>query len=187
MTNKIIIGLSGRIASGKETAGKWLMKKTRADKVRFSDPLRQTLDLFSIPQSRENMQSLSTFLRQTYDEECIAKAIFKITMQSPSPVSIIDGVRRMADIKTFCDLDNFYLIFINTEQKIRYERMVARGENPGETEMTYDDFLQKDDAESEQQIEGLKKDANFIIDNNGSLDELEKQLEDVLEKIKKEG
>ena len=187
MSNKIIIGLAGRIASGKETAGKWLMEKTKADKARFSDPLRQTLDLFGISQSRENLQSLSTFLRQTYDEECIAKAIFKITTQSPNPVSIIDGVRRMADIKTFCGLDNFYLIFIDTEQKIRYERMVARGENPGEAEMPFEKFEKKDNAETEQQIEGLKKDANFVINNNGSLENLYKQLEEIFEKIKKRG
>lgn len=185
MKNKKIIGLAGRIASGKETAGRYLIKKTKADKVRFSDPLRQTLDLFGVPQSRENMQALSTFLRQTYDEEAIAKAIFKLATTSPAPVSIIDGVRRFADIKIFADLDNFYLIYIDTKQKTRYERMVARKENPGEAEMAFAEFQKKDNAESEQQIEGLKKDADFVIDNNGNLEELYKQLEEILKKVKK--
>lgn len=181
--NKVIIGLAGKIASGKETVGKYLIEKSGAKKIRFSDPLRQILDILDLPDSRQNMQTLSTVVRQNFDENILAKAMMKLVSRLESNLVIIDGVRRKTDIENFRQLKNFFLIYIDTTQEKRYERCVKRNENPGDSEMPREDFNKKDNAEAEEQIESLKKEANFVMDNNGTFENLYQQIENVLQKI----
>jgi dephospho-CoA kinase len=183
MTEKIIIGLAGKIASGKETVGKYLIEKSGAKKIRFSDPLRQILDMLDLPDSRQNMQTLSTIVRQNFDENILAKAMMKLVSRLDSNIIIIDGVRRETDIENFRQLKNFFLIYIDASGEKRYERCVKRNENPGDSEMTREEFNKKDDAEAEEQIESLKKEANFVVDNNGSFEDLYRQIENILSKI----
>ncbi|MDD5043486.1 MAG: hypothetical protein PHD51_02325 [Patescibacteria group bacterium] len=185
-SNNIIIGLAGKIACGKETVGKYILQKNPAGtKIKFSDPLRQALDIFNIPKTRENLQDVSTILRGKFGEEILAEAMYKLTTNSPAPLVIVDGVRRLADIKKLKELNNFYLIYIKTDAAKRYKRYITRGENVGEAEMTYEQFKNRDGAETEEQIESLEKEADFIIDNDDDFDDLYKQIDKILEKIKK--
>lgn len=183
LNQKIIIGLAGKIACGKETVGKYLMKNYKAEKVRFSDPLRQILGIIDIPDSRENMQKLSTLLRQNFDENILANAIVKLISHLKSNLIILDGVRRLADIANLKNLKNFFLIYTDADARKRYERCVKRNENPGDSEMTREEFNERDRAEAETQIESLKSKANFVIENNGTFEELYEQIENILRKI----
>ena len=96
---KIILGLVGPIASGKDTVKKYLEKKYGATGCRFSSILRDILERIDLPNSRENMQELSTILRQKFGEDILAKAIASDAIKLKSNIVIVDGVRRMADIK----------------------------------------------------------------------------------------
>lgn len=185
MEGKIIIGLAGKMASGKETVSKYFSDKYGAKKIRFSDPLRQILDILDLPDSRQNLQTLSTAVRQNFGEDILTKATLKLVSQLNSNLIVIDGVRRAADIKNFRELKNFFLIYVDTSQEKRYERSVARNENPSDREMTHEEFDKKDDAEPEIQIESLKKEADFLIDNNGTLEETYSQIENIFKKIGK--
>jgi len=183
MEKKTIIGLAGKIASGKETVGKYLIKKFGAKKIRFSDPLRKILGILNLPDSRQNLQTLSTIIRQNFGENILAKSVMRTVARSKNNLIIIDGVRRASDIDDFKKNKNFYLIYIEASQENRYKRCVKRNENPGDDKMTFDDFNKKDNAESEMQIESLKKKANFTIDNNQSFESLYRQIENILRKI----
>lgn len=182
--HKVFIGLAGKLASGKGRVSGHLIEKYDADRIRSSDPLRQTLDLFGVPQSRDNLSSLSTFLRATYGEDTIAKAMGNMLSKSPKNVAIFDGMRRMVDMQHFRTFDNFTLIYVDASADVRYDRYIKRNENPGDAEMTREDFDKRDAAEPEQEIEGLKEHADFVIDNNiNSIEHLDLQIDEVLKKI----
>ena len=83
---KIIIGLVGQIASGKGTATKYLEEKYGAGTHRFSTMLRDVLKRLYLETSRENMQSLSTFLRKQFGEDALARVIAKEVADDPKPV-----------------------------------------------------------------------------------------------------
>ncbi|MBI2644722.1 hypothetical protein HYW94_00910 [Candidatus Uhrbacteria bacterium] len=185
MHKKIIIGIAGRMGCGKGMAGAYLAKKYGAQRFRSSTPLRASLDIFSIPQSRETMQKLSTFLRSAYGENIIAHAVGGLIEKSTAEICIFDGVRRKIDAEIFRARDNFFLLFIETDEKIRYDRYVKRDENPGDAGMPYDEFLKRSNAEPEQEIDLLKERADFVVENNGSVEEFEQKIEEVMQKIKK--
>ena len=182
---KIILGLVGPIASGKDTVKKYLEKKYGATGCRFSSILRDILERIDLPNSRENMQGLSTILRQKFGEDILAKAIASDAIKLKSNIVVVDGVRRMADIKFLKNATGFALVAVNARPKIRYERLVKRGENAGDTKKTFKQFLKDHQYETELDVPMLMKKAKYKLDNDGSLADLCRQIDKLIQSIKK--
>lgn len=182
--NKVILGLVGELAAGKGTIVDYLKKNHSAVSFRFSDPLRKTLDLYDLKISRDNMQNLSTILRGNFGENLLARAMTKQAKESPKDLIVVDGVRRFTDIENFTELSEFNLVYITAEAKTRYDRYIKRNENIGDDSLSFEDFNTKDQAEADKQVPEVGKQAKFKIDNNGTLDQLYEQVEDILNKIR---
>ncbi len=181
--DKVIIGVAGRMASGKGTVAKHVLQHyPSAKRFRSSDALRMMLDLYQVPQTRENLHLLSTFLRQTYGEDTIARGLVRAIKQSDAPIAVFDGIRREVDIQSFRQFPSFYFIYVDVDARVRYERYISRNENVGDAELSYEEFIERDNAEPEQQVEQLRAYADLIIDNNGTAQAFEDQLSILLEK-----
>jgi dephospho-CoA kinase len=181
--SKVIIGLVGELAAGKGTVAAYLKKKYQAMSFGFSDPLRQTLDLYDITKTRENAQQLSTVLRQTFGENILATAMAKRVREATADLIIVDGVRRFTDIKNLQPMLNFNLIYIKTDPEIRYQRYTKRNQFVGDDTMTFEEFEAKDGAEADRQVPKVGKKAKYTIDNNDTLEQLHRQIEEILKKI----
>jgi dephospho-CoA kinase len=90
---KIIIGLAGEIASGKDVTKKYLEINYGASCHRFSTILRDILNRLYLPIKRENMQDISTFLRQRFGEDLLAKIITEDVKNDPHEIVVVDGIR----------------------------------------------------------------------------------------------
>ena len=180
---KIILGLVGELAAGKGTIVNYLKKKHSAVSFRYSDSLRENLELYGLEISRENMQNLSTLLRKNFGENILAKGMVKKVNNSKNNIIVIDGVRRHTDIENLGDVEGFNLIYITADQKIRYERYIERNENVGDGEMDFEQFQEKEEAETEQQIPEIGAEAKYKINNNGNLEGLHQQIENILKEI----
>lgn len=183
MSKKVIIGLTGQIACGKGVIKKFLIEKYNASDYRFSTILRDILIRLNIEQSRENIMKVSTFLRQTFGEDILAKVMANDVKKDETNFIVIDGIRRLADIKYLKDVPGFFLVSVEASEDIRYDRVVKRNENPGDDKKTFEEFLQDDIAETEEQIPETMKNANLKIDNNGTWDELWEQIHQLVKKI----
>ncbi|HDQ22735.1 MAG TPA: hypothetical protein ENN28_02045 [Candidatus Uhrbacteria bacterium] len=181
--NKIIIGLVGPIAAGKGTVCEYLKEKHQAQTLRFSTMLRDVLDRFYIEQNRENMQNLSSVLRQTFGEDLMAKTMANDAKNSETKIVVLDGVRRQADIKYLQELPNFYLVEINAKQKIRYQRLIKRSENIDDRKKTFDQFQNDELQEPELQIKKVAQTAKFHLNNDGPKENLYSQLEKILKQL----
>lgn len=182
-TPRVLIGITGRLASGKGRMTAEILKRSNAEYVKFSDSLRYVLDVYTIPQSRDNIDALSTFLRKTYGEDVLARAVEKKALSSENEIVIIDGVRRKVDFERLGKHPHFSLVYIDANPKIRYERSKNRNENVGDADLTYEEFLKDDSGEPQQQIESLKNVAHYVIDNNGTVEEFDRQIDEVLKKM----
>jgi dephospho-CoA kinase len=180
MNKKIILGLAGELAAGKGTAAKYLEKKYKASSHRFSTMLRDILDRLYLEQNRENMQILSTILRQNFGEDTLAKVISRDVSRDDNPVIAIDGVRRLADIKYLRELPEFKLVYIETSAENRFKRIKKRGENTDDKNKTFEEFIKDHKGEAELQIRGLKNHADYVVDNNGGVDELYEQIDKII-------
>lgn len=178
--SKIIVGLVGEIASGKGTVVKYLADKHGASTHRFSTIIRDVLDRLYIEHSRETLQQTSSMLRNTYGENILAKVMDEDTKNDKNNVVVIDGIRRVADIEFLKENPNFKLVFVDVSLEKRYERIIKRQENADDKNKTFEEFKLDAQREAELTIAELKNIADVVLDNNGTLQELENQIEELL-------
>jgi dephospho-CoA kinase len=180
---KIILGFAGELACGKGTATKYITEKHNGGAHKFSNMLRDVAHRMHLEESRENIQKISTFFRQNFGEDIMSRVIYKDVVADSHSIIAVDGVRRLMDIKYLTTLPGFKLIYIEANIERRYERIIKRGENSDDLSKTFEGFKEDHLKETESQIKDLKKKADFVLDNNGTLEDLYKQIEDVLNKL----
>jgi len=183
MTDKIIIGLVGEIASGKDTVVEYLIKKYQATAHKFSTPLRDVLKRLYLDVSRENMQEVSRILREKFGQNLLAKVITEDVRNDSNKIVVVNGIRRFADIQYLKDLPEFKLVHINTDARICYERLIKRRENVDDTNKTFEQFQRDHEAETEKEIAEVAKSASYSINNNGTLEELYQQIDGIVNKL----
>ena len=180
--SKLILGLTGPIASGKGTIKKHLVEKYKADDCRFSSILRDVLTRTAVPISRENLQKVSTALRQTFGEDTLAKAIAADASTLKADIVVVDGVRRLADIKYLSQIPGFILVKVDADPKIRHNRVITRNENAGDAEKTFDHFLKDHESEADRDVPTVMSQAKESIENDSSLENLFAQVDVIVKK-----
>ena len=181
---KLILGFVGPLASGKDACKKYLEEKYGASSHRFSTMLRDILKRIYIPASRQNIQDISLDLRTRFGSDIMARVIAEDVKNDDNEFIVVDGVRRMDDIINLKNVEGFYLIGINASEEIRYERMKLRNENIGDDKKTFAQFREDGQREAELEIPLVMSNASFTINNDGSFDDLYKQVNEIITKIK---
>lgn len=179
---KIILGLCGKISSGKGTIAEYAQKKYNASTHRFSTMLRDVLNRLYLDISRNNMQTLSTILRTNFSEDIMAKVMALDAKKDENQIIIIDGVRRMADIKYLKEIEGFYLVSVDADAKIRYDRLSKRSENIDDFGKSFEEFLKDEEQEAELEIPKAMAEAQIKINNNNNFEDLYKQIDKIIEK-----
>ncbi len=185
---KIIrLGIISKIKGGKGTAVKYLQDRYAAESVRYSTPLREMLDCLHIPHDRDFMQELSTYVRRKHGETIIGAEIIRRVNRLKSVDQVIEGIRRLADMEGLVPDPYFRSLYVWASPETRYARQLAFPENPGDATMTWEEFLERDNAESEKDIELIGERANYRIDNDGiTKDEYHARLEAIRARMREQ-
>ncbi|MBU0646899.1 AAA family ATPase [Patescibacteria group bacterium] len=184
MSNKkIIIGLTGEIACGKGAIVNYLVKKYNASSYRYSTILRDVLDRVYQDQTRHNIIATSDFLRKNFGEDILSKTLAEDIKKDKNKIIVFDGVRRIPELKYFKNISNFILISVYSDPKIRYERVVERNENQGDDKKTFKQFMLDQKGVSDFEVPETMNQADFKINNNGNLENLYKQVDQIISKI----
>lgn len=181
---RLVIGLVGRKGSGKGTVARLLKDRYGASVYRFSDLLRDVLDLLDIEKSRENLIQLSEIVRRGFGEDALKRGLLKRMGNDSSPLIVLDGIRRLGDLNGLEDLGNFHLVSVTAPLETRYERITRRGENAGEMTRTLDSFKTMETAPTEVTIGDVETNASNVIDNSGDPEALERQVDALMRVLK---
>lgn len=181
-TNKIILGFTGQMACGKGTVAAYLEEKHGASTYRFSTMLRDVLDRLYLEHTRDHMQTLSQILREHFGEDTMARVMARDVESDPHQLIVVEGIRRPDDIVYLGTIPGFVLVSIEADMQVRYNRIIARGENSDDTTKTLEQFEQDHEREPEQKIATIMKEASETINNDGSLEELYAQLDALVHK-----
>ena len=177
---KIVLGFVGELSSGKGTAVAYLKEKYGANTYSFSTMLRDILDRIYVEHKRDNMIDLSVFLRERFGEDTMAKTMAKDVQNDKTDIVAIEGIRRPADIEYLRKLPNFILVEITADQKTRFDRLKKRNQNPDDQTKTWEEFLADAKKPTEISIRDVAKQATIHIDNNGGLENLYEQLDEIV-------
>ncbi len=177
---KLVIGLVGEKGSGKQTFVNFL-RQIAADlnirQVRFSDILAQTLLIWDLPNTRENLQKLSITMKDTFGTEALAHAAEFNIENDNADIIILDGARRESEVEIIKKQNPNLLVYITTDQNLRFERLKNRSEKVGETGLSFEKFMKEENIETETLIPKLGVKADVKIANNGTLEEFKQEVE----------
>lgn len=186
--DKIIVGLVGTIGSGKTTVAQKLEHEGFIN-LRFSLPLEREILARALTLERINYQNVADDLRKTKGADYLSNLLLQEADKKDSKEFVIDGFRNPAEIKPFRERGNFILIGLDTDLKVRFQRLVNKSNE--RSPKNWQDFQKqenRDNGEGEpqwgQNIFGCLKEADFIIDTDKNETIVYKEVSDQINKFK---
>ncbi len=173
----MIIGLVGPLATGKGTITEYLVQQHGAKAVKFSQPLRDMIHRCYVQETREAMSQLAELMRGEYGNDILVKTLIKDLESMDVSIAVFDGIRYFDEYNALKARPDFQLWAVDTDLEIRHARIVKRGENAGEADLTLEQFTKQHDLPTEQAIPELMTKADQTINNNGTMDELHAQID----------
>lgn len=134
------------------------------------------------------MVIIANDLRKIYGADYIVKYLYEKARKTEGDC-IIESIRVPLEAEALQILENFYLFAVDADPIIRYERSLKRGTETDN--ITYEKFVADEKLEmtstdsAKQNLSKCIKMANYKFLNNGNLEDLYKQVEKVVETLKK--
>ncbi len=185
-TNKLIIGLVGEKGGGKGTFTKVLREVAQGREIThivFRDVIQETLELWGIPATRQNLTKLAVSMTSTFGDSAVAHATLRKAENVESDIVIFDGIRWKGDVEGLRQLPNNILVYVTADPEIRYQRAKARKEKVGEESLAFEEFMKEEHLKTELLIPQIGKTADFTITNNGTFEEFKNQVKDFYREV----
>lgn len=180
---QIIIGVVGQFASGKGTVSKYLAKKYNAKVLKFSDILTDVLNRIGQDVIRANQSKIAESLRKDFGEDILSQVLMKDIVKSNKKIVVIDGFRKMGELKFFRGINNFILINVKADLTTRYRRIMNRGEKVDEKMKSLKSFKNDHKLAADTDIVKVGKQADYTVDNSGTKEKLYKQIDKIIKQI----
>lgn len=182
----MIIGLTGKNASGKGEAANCLKSKGFIY-YSLSDVIREETTKRGLEHSRENLINLGNELREKFGSNYLAQQINeKIKNQLKANKNqnfVIDSIRSPFEARELMKNRNFTLVGVDAPIELRFRRLLERN-RLGDAK-TLEDFKKQEERENlksdtNQQLDATFNMAEEIILNNETLGELHQKVDDLL-------
>lgn len=179
-----VIGAVGRNGSGKDEVLKYLKSAYDVPFLSTGDIVRGIAAKEEIEPTRENLGRISTRYFAERGKGCFVKMLAEQFRQSEWPVAGITGIRSLNDVtilKEYFGSDFILFRVYVTDSHVRFNRMVKRAE--GRDPVTFEQFEQQEEYEEKLfNISLAEKYADFFLNNDTSLTDLQRQIDDVVKK-----
>lgn len=180
--SKKVLGVLGKPGAGKDTFCKIFQDNYPSVAiVKFSTPLTEILEMFFEEAKREDQQWLANQLRNKFGGGILAKAVKKKIKNSHQEFILVNGVRVEKDAQMIEEVGG-KLVYLDTKPKKRWKRMQDRDEKDDDN-VTYEKFLQLDQAKPEKEIKKIGEKADITITNNGTKKELKKSIQELIKEL----
>lgn len=183
----MIIGIAGTIGAGKGTVVEYL-KKRGFSHYSSSAILKEILRERGLPETRTYMSPLADELLLK-NEGGILHLSHERAVQNGVNDYILEAIHRPSEAEYVRSIGGVVL-GVDADLGKRFERSVKRGEGEKD-KVSYEEFVEHAKREDEgiggtgPNIQAVLKTADAILMNNGTLEELHTQIDEVLEKITK--
>ena len=181
----MIIGITGTLGAGKGTIVEYLKKKGfRHYSVRQF--ITEEIKRRRMPVNRDSMVEVGNDLRAKKGASYCAEKLYE-TAEKEKGDCIIESIRTPGEAEALKKKGKFVLFAVDANPRIRYERAVKRGTSTDS--VSFDTFIENERREmtstdpNKQNISKVMEMADFTFENNGTIEDLNKKVEEVLAKL----
>lgn len=182
----MLIGLTGRNAAGKGEVARHLQKKSFYY-YSLSDAIREEVRSRGEEPTRERLIIVGNELRQRHGAAVLAERV--LAKIEDDRHYIIDSIRNPSEVSAFTAAKHFKLIRVEAPPEIRFQRILSRQRESDPR--TYEDFVALENREAEgddtsQNLVKVELMAEYALTNDGPLDKLYVQIDELLGRLLKE-
>jgi dephospho-CoA kinase len=176
---KVVVGIAGMPGVGKAVFHD-MAKRKGFTVVVMGDEIREATKRRGLKSSPENIGKVMLQLRKEEGLATVAKRCIPKIGDAKGNIVIVDGIRSLHEVKEYKrHFPNFILIAIHSSPETRFQRLFRR--NRSDDPKSRETFLKRDLRElSVGQGDAIAM-ADYLIVNEGTREEFETKIHDVLE------
>jgi dephospho-CoA kinase len=179
MKHKIVIGVAGMPGAGKTEISR-VANETGCALVFMGDVIREEANLRRLEPTPENIGSIMLKLREEEGSTVVAKKCIPKIISANADVVLVDGVRSLNEVQEFKkSSSDFSLIAVHSSPETRFKRLFRRkrSDDPNGWEI----FLERDLRELCVGQGNVMVMSDYMIVNEGTLDDYKAKIREVLE------
>lgn len=183
----MIIGVTGSLGSGKGTVVEYLINERGYSYFSVTGFMKSIALSRGISPDRMTYHNIANEYRALGPTKLI-EAVLDDAQKEDTGNFVIEALHTIPEVE-FVQSRGGVVIGVDADLRTRYNRITKRGSDKDKT--TFQAFKEHEELEmnpqesSSNNLHGAIKAADYLIQNNGTLDELHVQIDAVLEKITK--
>lgn len=177
----MIIGITGTNGAGKGTVVDYLKSKGFAH-YSASAFISEEVNRRGLPMNRDSLRETGNDLRKIHGPSYIVETLYAQAIQAGGN-AIIESIREIAGA-VFLKEHGAFLLAVDADRRIRYSRVLLRRSD--KDHVSFEEFCEQEDKEMEKaeafdmNIKNVMAMADFRIENNGNIAELQMQIDEML-------
>jgi dephospho-CoA kinase len=181
----IIIGITGTLGAGKGTIVEFLRVNYGFEHFSVREFISKEILQRKMPVNRDSMVVVANDLRAAHSPSYIVDQLYQ-QAELTGKNCIIESIRTVGEVDSLRSKGKFILFAVDAMPEVRYQRVVLR--NSETDRISFGTFLENENREmdsddpNKQNLRKCIEKADHIFLNNGSIDELRKQVAEILAK-----
>ena len=180
-SQRLLLLITGMAGSGKTTLSD-MLRENGYSLFTMGDVIRHEVRMRNQPPTPENLGKMAEQIRKTGGDAAVARKCIPLIIGEPNNRVALDGVRSLDEVYAFQEAFNTFLVAVHASPESRYQRLKGRGrsDDPSNRQI----FRERDRRELSFGMGNAIALSDYIILNDDGLDNLERELDKLIRKIK---
>ncbi len=182
----ILIGITGTLGAGKGTVVEYLVNKKGFTHYSARHFFTEEMEKHGLDINRDTMTDFANAFRREHGSGALFKTLYT-RAQAAGKNAVIESLRALGEVEELKSHPDAYLFGVDADVRVRYERIIAR--KSALDHVSFEAFRIQEEREmhsedpTQQGIAACMKRADFIFENNGTVEELYVQIDEALKKF----